>query len=93
MRRKNTFSCPECGNELCGEDLVFNLNDYGNGIVCEECFTAFLEDEYPDLLDLSVREAADELGIYYTTADSYLDNEYGLYLDSVYELYKEDFNF
>ena len=87
MRKPSNCTCCRCDNEVYGDEKLYDLNAFGVGLVCEECFIDYVKDHEllpEDVIDedgWSGDLLGDHLDINTTTAESHIENEYGLMLE------------
>lgn len=95
MKKPSSFMCEKCREECYGDDLIFDLSSEGVGHVCETCFLYHAErDDFCSEEDFeeygwSGEILANKLDIYYTTAESHIDNEYDLMLEAKAEALRD----
>lgn len=87
MKKPTHFHCEKCNEEFYGDDFLFDLNSEGIGWVCETCFLNYAskndlcsEEDFAEY-GWSGEILANKIGIYYTTTESHIDNEYDLMLE------------
>ena len=86
MNRPEYCYCYKCGDDVHGDAKLYDLNNIGIGMVCEDCFMAYVEDcnllSEDIITSNSPTTLADLLDIEHTTVTEYLDNEYSLMLEA-----------
>ena len=88
MRKPNYHTCCRCDNEIYGDEKLYDLTQFGIGLVCEECFIDYVKDHEllsEDIIDedgWSGDLLADHLDIDTTMAESHIENEYDLMLEA-----------
>lgn len=88
MRKPTHCICCRCDNEVYGDDKLYDLSPFGIGLVCEECFIDYVKDHEllsEDIIDedgWSGDLLADHLDIDTITAESHIDNEYDIMLET-----------
>lgn len=96
------FTCKECREQYYGDDVLFDLTQEGKGHICENCFLDYVKtqslcqhddvDEEEFEHEWDAKDIADNLKIYYTTVDNYLDNLYALAMEERAEAKNEMMN-
>ena len=85
MNRPEYCYCYKCGDDVHGDAKLYGLNNIGIGMVCEDCFMAYVEDcglfSENFIATNTPTALADQLDIEHTSVEAYLDNEYNLMLE------------
>lgn len=87
MKKPTHFHCERCTDEIYGDDFLFDLCPEGLGWVCENCFLNYASKNNVcskkdfEECGRNGRDIANKIGIYYTTVESYIENEYYLMLE------------
>ena len=88
MRKPTHHICTRRDTEVYGDDELYDLSPFGIGLVCEECFIDYVKDHEllsEDIIDedgWSGDLLSDHLDIDTITAESHIDNEYDLMLET-----------